>query len=278
VPRRWDRSELVVSPGTARESSRLSRSAARLLAATATATAITAFVATTTDAALVEPARQAAEAQPPASAGPPPPPGRDGDSARPGGGQVEATAGPEAAAPAALPGIDAPATAGDQPLQPQGTTVAVPPDLLPGPPAPTPAAGTVEHVTLVDDDEGLPLFRGPVLAPGGRVVRCITLTYAGSRDADIGMRVEGGGELAPWLRLRLTTGLPATRECAGFVPRRELAAGDLVSLSAGSGWTAARAASGESFTVRIEAELAREVPARLAGTSADGRFVWSVTP
>lgn len=281
MPRQWDRAELRASRGTAGESARLSRYAARLLAATATATAMTAFVATGTSTALVDPARRAAAAEGEAAATTP---GAGGDGSR------SAPAGPGRPVPAApevpVPGVPSPgvpalaAPGGPSAPQPSSGGGARRPTATPAPVAGGPTPGpAVEVVELTDDDAGLPLFDDGPLAPGDVRTRCITVVRrGGDGPADVRMRVLGEGPLAAWLRVRVVTGTPAARDCTGFAPDREVAQGTLADLAAdGDGSLAARVDADEPFGVLVEVGLADTAPPAAQGTQARGGFVWSTS-
>jgi hypothetical protein len=292
VPRRWDRRELLPRKGTAAESARLARYAARLLAATATAAAVSTLVAHGTEIALLEPARAGQGAD--AAAAPAEGSGDDrasfgepdpGDPDGPGPGLLDPTGSPDRAegtSPTDRPRSSVP---GDEPessgtgqdlTSPPAPTQPAPDQPTPGQPAP----GT-EFVTLVDDDRGLPLFSDGPLAPGDRTVRCITVTYDGSSDtAPVRMAVEATGPLAGWLDVSVTAGTPTTRDCAGFVEQRPVAGGTLGDLTARSSLTAfdvVRASAGVPFGVRITTELRAGLPTWVSGSSASGRFVWSTS-
>lgn len=280
MPRQWDRAELRASRGTAGESARLSRYAARLLAATATATAMTAFVATGTSTALVDPARRAAaegEAAPAA-------PGAGGDGSR------SAPAGPGRPVPAApavpVPGVPSPgvpalaAPGGPSAPQPTSGGGARPPTASPVQvPGATPSGPGVELVELTDDDAGLPLFADGPLAPGDVRTRCVTVVRrGGDGPADVRMRVLGDGPLAPWLLVRVVTGTPAARDCTGFAPDRDVVQGTLADLSADAdGSLAARVGADEPFGVLLEVGLADTAPPAAQGARAGGGFVWSTS-
>ena len=135
-------------------------------------------------------------------------------------------------------------------------------------------------MTLTDDDEGQPLFLEWPLVPGSRSVRCVTVTYRGDRDAvEVGMRVHASGPLAHWLTVHVATGPATDRQCTGFTEQLLVADGTLAELSARSeqeglpGWGAQE---GVPFGVRVVTELPRDVPASVAGATAQGDFTWSV--
>lgn len=263
MARQWHPSELRPRRGTAEESARLSRHAARLLAATATAAAMTAVVATSTNAAIVAPAEQAAAGIASST---------DTGQAQP--GDAAAARGPQRRPPARR----ATPTAGTAaPAAPSSTGAATGPAAA-GTPAAAPGSAADERVALTDDDAGLPLFAEGALAPGSPRVRCVDVTYAGrSTPAQVLLRVAARGPLASWVQVRVVVGTTTTRDCAGFVADHEVAAGTLAALAAAPPSLTTTASPGVAFGVRIETVLSRSTPSSAQGTSVTGSFVWSTS-
>ena len=290
MPRLWDRRELEPRRATDAESARLARYAARLLAATATATAMSTLVAHNTDAALIEPEQLVREQAAQQSA-----------TASPAAPQVPEEGAPDTLPRRRVPGEQEPTEvvrpAGEPPVPPPGTPLPTPAVPAPGPSSPTPVPPTPvppgpvppppdpppappEALSLTDDDEGQPLFLEGPLVPGSRSVRCLTVTYRGDRDAvRIGMRMHGSGPLARWLTVHVATGPPADRACTGFSEQLLVADGTLEALTARSeqeGLPEWVAQDGVPFGVRVVTELPHDVPASAAGSTAQGEFTWSV--
>jgi hypothetical protein len=127
-------------------------------------------------------------------------------------------------------------------------------------------------VTLTDDDQDMPLFTETALAPGAVRTRCITLTYAGSKDAaDVSLRVLASGPLAPWLIVQVASGT----SCGGFRATGTGSSGSLEQLSAAGPLPIARATPDVPFAVQVITELRRDTPADAAGTAARADLVWS---
>ena len=269
MARRWERGELIVPRGTEPEAAGLARYAARLLAAAATATAMSVLVASATGAAFVEPVKRAGgEAS------------RADSSALAGDPAVPDPATPDTGTP------KRPATAPTPPAAPGAAAPAAPASAVPAPgspaaspgAAPSPDPAEPEHLSLTDDDGGRPLFLDAALVPGRPTARCLTVTYTGSKSrVPVVLRVEGSGGLARALAVRIELGTPGTgRGCGGFEPARLLARGTLAELAASHG-TATTAlpshegASGEAVGVRVTTELS---PAAEQGAVAEGAFHW----
>ena len=276
MPRSWDRSELQPQRTTTAEATRLARYAARLLAATASAIAITTMVVHGTSAALLEPVQERPEQPASAAEG-------DGSADDPTVSAGDRT--PDQDVPAGASNSDVSQTSGSQPRgavatqggrtrpppptqDPPRTRTTDTPRLPPGPVVP-------ESVTLTDDDQDLPLFQAGPVAPGQQVIRCITLTYTGPASSDIRMQVEATGELAAWLVTTVDVGATRDTSCSASL-RRTVISGSLQSLSDRQALpTLHRATAGVPFSVRIITELPADVPPEAAGATAAGRFVWS---
>ena len=136
-------------------------------------------------------------------------------------------------------------------------------------------------VTLSDDDEEQPLFAARDLVPGSRRTRCLTVTYAGTAEVvQVQVLVEGGGELARWLRVHVDLGDVPGRDCAAFVPVRPLLDGTLEALADQTAPGAAmtyEARSGVPVGLRVTTELPADVPSSAAGAAAYGSFRFGVS-
>lgn len=148
-----------------------------------------------------------------------------------------------------------------------------------------PAAGAVElsgpqpaapsPVAITDDAGGAPLFADlPLLRPGDRVSRCISVTYQGTLPAEIVLYSEVGGTgLARHLQMDVEVGRGGGfGDCTGFASEATLFSGLLEEM----GGLAVRvwsAQSGmETRTFRFTATLADDD--RAQGTSASASFIW----
>ena len=78
------------------------------------------------------------------------------------------------------------------------------------------AAGTVY---LTDNDAGSAMYNVSGQAPGAALVRCITVTYTGSLDADVKLYASAVGALGDYVDLEIEKGTGAVAfgaGCAGF--------------------------------------------------------------
>lgn len=136
-------------------------------------------------------------------------------------------------------------------------------------------------VELTDDDGGLALFDLRALAPGQAAENCITVTYRGTIfDLEVGMRVRGGGALAPHLLTKVEMGSGGGYgSCDGFRAGRTIYDGTLAELQALHGPstralpTFVARQTPDSRTFRITFEMTDTVDAQGLEASAD--ILWS---
>jgi len=80
---------------------------------------------------------------------------------------------------------------------------------------------TTGSVVITDDDDGQALFSVSNLGPGDTVVRCVTVTYAGTLASQVRLHATTGGTgLAAYLGSKITRGSfaspPGGGDCTGF--------------------------------------------------------------
>ena len=92
------------------------------------------------------------------------------------------------------------------------------------------STGTVD---INDDDSGSAMFTASAMSPGTPIVKCLTVTYAGTlTPADVRMYGTSSGALAPYLTTTIEIGSGGSfADCAGFTPSSTIYSGTLSNFS-----------------------------------------------